>query len=136
MLVFNIVILQISVSHDEIQKNGETVKNSGWMCHSEGSYVQVCSLFLSLSLSLSIPYFIVILPLCPFIVDSSISLKNIPISITLFVVCQPLFIALHHQYVKDMTDILCLSFLYMVFGFFGFCIKWLAYSLNSLFVQS
>ena len=91
MLVFNIVILQISVSHDEIQKNGETVKNSGWMCHSAGSYKY------ALSLSL-IPYFIVILPLRPFVADSSILLKNMPISITLFVVSQPLFIGLHHQY--------------------------------------
>ncbi|XP_062078686.1 uncharacterized protein LOC133783156 isoform X2 [Humulus lupulus] len=29
---------KIWVSHDEIQKNRETVKNSGWMCHSVGSY--------------------------------------------------------------------------------------------------
>ncbi|KAF4391174.1 hypothetical protein G4B88_016484 [Cannabis sativa] len=29
---------KIWVSHDEIKKNGETVKNSGWMCHSVGSY--------------------------------------------------------------------------------------------------
>ncbi|KAF4391190.1 hypothetical protein G4B88_016500 [Cannabis sativa] len=30
---------KIWVSHDEIKKNiGETVKNSGWLCHSVGSY--------------------------------------------------------------------------------------------------
>ncbi|KAM6552734.1 hypothetical protein CsatB_013496 [Cannabis sativa] len=31
--------IKIWVSHDEIKKNiGETVKNSGWLCHSVGSY--------------------------------------------------------------------------------------------------